>query len=89
MNSTHEAWQGGEIHIKRAHTNPSVDPSSLIIIGNVFEERNFALKEYLEFYSFEEDKEGGPGVVLHVVVHTERQPVGQHFLHYRLSSSEH
>ena len=39
-------------------------------------------KNYLKFYSFEEDEEGGTSVVLHVVVHTQRQPVGQHLLYY-------
>ena len=35
---------------------------------------------YLELDGFEEDKEGGAGVVLHVIVQTERlQTIGNHF----------
>ena len=43
----------------------------------------------LKFNRLEKDKERRAGIVLHVVVHGERQPVGHHFLHDRLRSSQH
>ena len=44
--------------------------------------RKKTVQNYLEFDCFEEDEQRRAGVVFHVVVHTQRQPVGQHLLHY-------
>ena len=44
---------------------------------------------HLELNSFEKDKERGASVILHVVIHGQRQPVGHHLLHNRLCSSQH
>ena len=54
-----------------------------------FDATIFTFCTHLELYGFEEDEEGGSGVVLHVVVQAERQPVGQHLLHDRLGSAQH
>jgi hypothetical protein len=44
---------------------------------------------HLELDCFEEYEERGAGVVLHVVVEAERQPVGQHLLHDGLGAAQH
>ena len=44
---------------------------------------------YLKLDGLEEYKEGGAGIVLHVVVEAARQPVRQHLFDDRLGASEH
>ena len=80
------------------------DPFNLMVKWNFSPEWNFYNKNnkptrkpeekktaqnYLEFDCFEEDEQRGAGVVFHVVVHTQRQPVGQHLLHYWLCPPKH
>ena len=43
----------------------------------------------LELDRFEEDEERGAGIVPHVVVHGEGEPVGQHLLHDGLGPAQH
>ena len=67
----------GTLHCSQSHRN-----EMSIMQSN-------ALDTHLELDGFEEDEEGWAGVVLHVVVHGQCQPVCQHLLYDWLSPPQH